>query len=136
MTDIFSKEKRSEIMQSVKNKDTLPELIVQSYLRDLEVSYERNTTVLHCKPDIVIEPIHKVIFIHGCFWHGHTCNRGHLPVTNSAFWEAKIAKNKARDAKNYVELAGAGWNFLVIWGCEIKKKNIGVLKDKIARFLT
>jgi DNA mismatch endonuclease Vsr len=135
MADIFSKGKRSEIMRSVKNKNTLPELIVQSFLRDLNLSYEREKIVLHCKPDIVIEPIHKVIFIHGCFWHGHTCKRGQLPTTNREFWEAKIAKNKERDEKNYVELEGVGCKFLVIWSCEIKKKNIDILKEKILQFV-
>jgi DNA mismatch endonuclease Vsr len=135
MPDIFDTEKRSEIMRSVKNKDTLPELIVQSLIRDLGIEYERNYKVLCCKPDIVISAIHKVIFIHGCFWHGHTCKRGQLPATNSAFWEAKITKNKERDKRNYAELEENGWDYLVLWGCELKKKNLEKLVDKITRFL-
>jgi DNA mismatch endonuclease Vsr len=77
----------------------------------------------------------KVVFIHGCFWHGHDCKRGKLPVSNKFFWENKITQNKARDQKNYVELNTAGWDYLVIWGCELKKKNLDFLINKIENFL-
>jgi len=135
MPDIFDKEKRSDIMRSVKNTDTLPELIVQSLIRDLGIEYKRNYKILCCKPDIVITEIHKVIFIHGCFWHGHTCKRGQLPSTNRPFWEAKITKNMERDKRNYAELKENGWDYLVIWGCDLKKRNFEELIDRIKRFL-
>jgi DNA mismatch endonuclease Vsr len=123
-------------MSSVRNKNTLPELIVQSLLRDIGVEYERERKLLNCRPDIIISDIKKVIFIHGCFWHGHDCKRGQLPETNKSFWESKIAKNKARDQRNYVELNEAGWGYLVIWGCELKKRNLDVLINKIEKFLS
>ncbi|MDR0605382.1 MAG: very short patch repair endonuclease, partial [Bacteroidales bacterium] len=109
-------------MTSVRNKNTLPELIVQSLLRDIGVEYEREKKLLNCRPDIIIQDMKKVIFIHGCFWHGHDRRRGQLPETNREFWEDKITKNKERDLRNYAELNEAGWDYLVIWGCEIKKK--------------
>jgi DNA mismatch endonuclease Vsr len=135
MPDIFTPEKRTSIMRSVKNKNTLPELIVQSLIRDIGVEYEREKRLLNCRPDIIIKDMKKVIFIHGCFWHGHSCKRGHLPETNTVFWENKIARNIERDNKNYIELKEAGWEYLVIWGCEIKKKNLDFLIEKITRFI-
>jgi DNA mismatch endonuclease Vsr len=134
MPDIFSPEKRASIMSSVKNKNTLPELIVQSLLRDIGVEYERERKLLNCRPDITISDMKKVIFIHGCFWHGHDCKRGRLPETNRAFWENKITKNKIRDQKNYLELNEAGWDHLIIWGCEIKKKSLDILIKKIGNY--
>jgi DNA mismatch endonuclease Vsr len=136
MPDIFTTDKRSNIMRSVKNKNTLPELIIQSLLRDIGVEYEREKELLNCRPDIIIPDIRKVIFIHGCFWHGHSCKRGKLPETNKLFWENKITKNKERDLRNYTELSNAGWEYLVIWGCEIKKKNLDFLIEKINSFIS
>ena len=135
MPDIFIPEKRAIIMRSVRNKNTLPELIVQSLLRDLGVEYDREKKLINCFPDIIVSDMKKVIFIHGCFWHGHTCARGHLPQTNKPFWEAKIIKNKERDLKNYIELSDAGWEYLVIWGCELKKRKLNLLIDKLSMFI-
>jgi len=135
MPDIFTTDKRSSIMRSIKNKNTLPELIIQSLLRDIGVEYERGRELLNCRPDILIPDIKKVIFVHGCFWHGHSCKRGQLPETNKLFWENKITKNKERDLRNYTELSNTGWEYLVIWGCEIKKKNLDILIKKIYSFL-
>jgi len=135
MPDIFTKEKRSSVMRAVKHKDTLPELIIQSLIRDMGIDYEREVRVFNTKPDIVIQDLKKVFFINGCFWHGHKCRRGKLPETNKEFWENKITKTKKRDKKNYKELRSNGWNYLVIWECEIKKKKLDVLINKIAKFL-
>jgi DNA mismatch endonuclease Vsr len=123
MTDIYIHEKRTNIMRSVKNKDTSPELVVQSLSRDIGVEYNREKKLLNCRPDIIIPDMKKVIFTHGCFWHGHECKRGQLPETNEAFLRNKIVKNKTRDRKNYFELNEAGWGYLVIWRCEIKKNH-------------
>jgi DNA mismatch endonuclease Vsr len=136
MADKFSKEKRSSVMRAVKHKDTLPELIIQSLIRDMGVTYECECRVFHTKPDIIIVDMKKVFFINGCFWHGHTCKRGTLPVSNHTYWQNKIEKTKIRDNKNYAELTENGWNYLVIWECEIKKKNMDILVDKISNFLT
>jgi DNA mismatch endonuclease Vsr len=135
MPDIFTPEKRASIMSSVRNQNTLPELIIQSLLRDIGVEYEREKKLLNCRPDIIIQDMKKVIFIHGCFWHGHNCKRGQLPETNRIFWEDKIIKNRERDLRNYAELNEAGWDYLVIWGCEIKKKVFSELIFKISGFL-
>jgi len=136
MPDIFTSEKRISIMRSIRNKNTLPELIIQSLLRDIGIEYEREKELLNCRPDIIIPDIKKVIFINGCFWHGHSCKRGKLPETNKVFWENKITRNKERDLRNYTELSNAGWEYLVIWGCEIKKKNLVFLIEKINSFIS
>jgi DNA mismatch endonuclease Vsr len=135
MADKFSKEKRSEVMRAVKHKDTLPELIIQSLIRDMGVVYERESRILNTRPDIVIPEMKKVFFINGCFWHGHTCRRGKLPEDNHVFWEEKIKKTKERDNRNYKELKSSGWDYLIIWECEIKKKNMDILIHKIINFL-
>jgi DNA mismatch endonuclease Vsr len=135
MPDIFSKEKRSEVMRAVKHRDTLPELIIQSLIRDMGVIYERESRILNTKPDIVIPEMKKVFFINGCFWHGHTCRRGKLPEANRIFWEEKVNKTKERDGRNYEELKSNGWDYLIIWECEIKKKKMDILISKITNFL-
>jgi DNA mismatch endonuclease Vsr len=135
MPDIFSKEKRSEVMRAVKHRDTLPELIIQSLIRDMGVAYERESRILNTKPDIVIPEMKKVFFINGYFWHGHTCRRGKLPEVNHTFWEEKIKKTKERDNRNYKELKSNGWDYLIIWECEIKKRKMDILISKITNFL-
>jgi DNA mismatch endonuclease Vsr len=135
MPDIFDSQKRSLIMRTVKNKNTTPEVYIQSLISELGYMYEFSYMGLDCKPDILISAKKKAFFINGCFWHGHDCKRGHLPSTNTSFWAAKIAKNQERDSKNYEELHKAGWDYLVIWGCEIKKKNSDNLKVKILNFI-
>ena len=135
MPDIFSKEKRSEVMRAVKHKDTLPELIIQSLIRDMGIEYERESRIFNCKPDIVIPNIKKAFFIHGCFWHGHKCRQGKLPSTNIEYWRNKITNTKKRDKRNYKELKLNGWEYLVIWECEIKKKKLDILIRKITKFI-
>lgn len=122
-------------MRAVKHKDTLPELIIQSLIRDMGIEYERECRVFNSKPDIVIPNIKKVFFINGCFWHGHICRRGKLPAANEEYWKDKITKTKKRDRKNYKELKANGWEYLVIWECEIKKKKLDTLINKIEKFL-
>jgi DNA mismatch endonuclease Vsr len=135
MADKFSKEKRSEVMRAVRHKDTLPELIIQSLIRDMGVVYERENRIFNTKPDIIIPEMKKVFFINGCFWHGHSCRRGKLPEANHVFWEEKINKTKKRDNRNYNELKSNGWDYLIIWECEIKKKSLDILIKKIDDFL-
>ncbi len=72
------------------------------------------------KPDIVFGPRKKIVFVHGCFWHGHGCSKGRLPKSNESFWEPKIRANKARDRKNAARLRRMGWKILVVWQCQLK----------------
>jgi DNA mismatch endonuclease (patch repair protein) len=85
------------------------------------------------KPDIVLPRHRKVIFVNGCFWHGHKCKRGALPETHRGFWEEKILKNKKRDQRNIRQLKKMGWNVLTVWQCQTK--NIEKLTAKILQFM-
>ncbi len=136
MSDIYSDEKRKEIMKKVRNKNTTPEQFVSKLLCELGYkNYRRKTVKLECKPDFIFVRAQKAIFVNGCFWHGHCCNKGHLPETNYEFWERKIQINKARDEKNYSELIQKGWDFLVVWECELKKKELENLRKRIGDFM-
>src|SRR5256712_6187240 len=98
MADVFDHDKRSRIMAAIKGKNTTPEKIVRSLLHQMGYRFRLHQRTLPGVPDIVL-PIHKkVIFVHGCFWHGHSgCKRASLPKTNKSFWRKKILGNKARD---------------------------------------
>lgn len=120
MPDIYTKSKRSEIMSHISGKETKPEIMVRKFLFANGFRFRKNVKDLPGKPDIVLPKYKTVIFIHGCFWHGHTCKRGALPTTNVEFWETKIGENVERDKRSIAELEKIGWKVIVIWQCEIK----------------
>lgn len=135
-TDVFDPVKRSAIMRAVKSRDTGPELKVRAAVRALGYArrYRLNGANLPGKPDLVFSAMRKVIFVHGCFWHGHTCTRGaRQPKDNAAYWRAKIARNVARDGASLKALKQNGWSPLVIWECETRDAN--TLSRKLAKFL-
>jgi len=123
MTDVYSPHKRSEIMSRVRNKKTGIENDVAVILRALKFRFKRNIRSLPGQPDFVI-PLHRtVVFVHGCFWHGHfNCERAKLPSTNRAFWKKKIQTNKKRDRANFYLLRKRGWHIFTIWQCKMKNK--------------
>jgi len=121
MADVFSPEKRSEVMRAVKGRDTTPELRVRRAAHALGLRFRLNRNDLPGKPDIVFPGRRLALFVHGCFWHGHDCPRGaRMPATNADYWKAKIARNTARDARTATELANLGWRTAVIWECETR----------------
>lgn len=123
MADIFTKQKRSQIMAAVKNKNTKPEIHVRKALFSRGFRYRINDKRLPGSPDIVLPKYHAVIFVHGCYWHGHTnCKKAIKPSTNKNFWNAKIEKNRLRDQKAQQELSQMGWKVIVIWECELRNK--------------
>ena len=121
MSDIFSQTKRSDIMSKISSKDTKPEILVRKFLFSKGFRYRINVKTLPGKPDIVLPKYKTIIFVNGCFWHGHNCKKGKLPSSNTDFWKEKISNNKSRDAKNSDLLVKRGWKVIIIWQCEISK---------------
>lgn len=122
MSDIYKNEKRSKIMSKISGKETKPEILVRKYLFSKGFRYRKNDKTLPGKPDIVLPKYKTVIFVHGCFWHGHSCKKGTLPQKNHAFWKEKISANTIRDHKNIHELQNRGWNVIIIWQCQLINK--------------
>ena len=119
-------------MSRVKGRDTKPEIAVRKILHNWGFRFRLHDKKLPGKPDIVLPRFKRVIFVHGCFWHGHPgCNRSKLPSSNISFWQAKIAANMERDIRNIEALKALGWETLVIWSCEKKEQ----LEDKLKRFM-
>ncbi|MGB2552378.1 very short patch repair endonuclease [Campylobacter sp. MOP51] len=125
MPDIFTKQKRSEIMSQIHNKDTKLEIIVRKFLFANGFRYRKNDKRYPGKPDIVLPKYKAIVFIHGCFWHGHDCKVGALPKSKQDFWHKKIASNINRDKKNVKIIEESGWKVYIIWGCEL----IGIFRD-------
>ena len=124
MADRMTIEQRHKCMSRIKSKDTKPELIVRHYLHAHGYRYRINVKCLPGTPDIVLRKYKTVIFINGCFWHGHEgCKHFVMPKTNTEFWQKKIDRNKQRDIEKRVQLRRLGWHTIIIWGCELKPKN-------------
>lgn len=137
MSDIYSKSKRSEIMSKISGKETKPEILVRKFLFSNGFRFRKNVKDLPGKPDIVLPKYKTVIFVHGCFWHGHTCKRGTLPETNREFWVEKIGKNIERDDHNITELREKGWYVIIVWQCEIGSiKNREVCLERLLKEIT
>lgn len=131
--DTRSSAKRSEIMSAVRTKDTGPELSVRKLLSAQGYRYRLHRKDLPGCPDIVFPSRHKVIFVHGCFWHGHRCNKGRLPKSHLRYWRPKIEKNKKRDTSNVAKLRRLGWSVMIVWQCQLK--NLPAVEHKICNFL-
>ena len=130
MGDIYSKRKRSEIMSKISGTETKPEILVRKYLFSKRFRFRKNDKRLPGRPDIVLPKYKTVIFIHGCFWHGHHCKAGKLPETNKEFWENKINSNMERDKKNQHKLEKLGWKIIITWQCKLKNKKMMTKKLK------
>lgn len=114
---------RSAVMRAVKSRDTTPELAVRALLRPIAPGYRLHRGDLPGEPDIVYAARKLAIFVHGCFWHGHDCPRGaRSPKTNAAYWQGKIARNRARDERTLAAYGARGWRALVVYECELKDK--------------
>jgi DNA mismatch endonuclease (patch repair protein) len=134
MTDVFSQEKRSWIMSRVKGRDTKPEILVRSFIFRMGFRFRLHRRDLPGTPDIVLPRHGKVIFVHGCYWHGHkSCPRSKRPTTNENFWNNKLDGNIKRDKRYRRELRQIGWKVLTVWECETKSPE--KLLRKLERFL-
>ena len=117
-------------MSKISGKETKPEILVRKYLFSKGFRFRKNDKHLPGRPDIVLPKYKTVIFIHGCFWHGHHCKAGKLPETNKEFWENKINSNIERDKKNQHKLEKLGWKIIIIWQCKLKNKKVVTKKLK------
>jgi DNA mismatch endonuclease (patch repair protein) len=125
---------RSRTMRAVKGQDTTPEMTIRRLVHGMGYRYRLHRKDLPGKPDLIFPARRKVIFVHGCFWHGHGCKRGaRVPKANRDYWEKKIARNRERDDRHYEVLKLTGWDVLVIWECQLKEKE--TLYKRIKTFI-
>jgi len=126
---------RSATMRAVRSANTRPEMIVRSMAHRLGFRFRLHRKALPGCPDLVFPVRRKVIFVNGCFWHGHDCPRGaRTPKTNVIYWQTKIANNRLRDASAQADLATAGWAALVVWECETRSPE--TLRVRLLSFLS
>ena len=125
-SDVFSKKKRSEVMSHIRSKDTKIEILVRKWLRSQHIGYRLHARALPGTPDIVLHRYKTVIFVNGCFWHGHGCSLSTKPKANAGSWKSKIEGNRQRDERNHAALAALGWKVIVIWECDLESNPTGV----------
>ena len=121
--DRLTKEQRHRCMSAIRGKNTKPEIVVRKFLFGRGFRYRLNHPRLPGHPDIVLRKYRTVIFVNGCFWHGHdNCKYYRLPKTNVDFWRKKVERNKKRDVEEQRQLATMGWHCITIWECQLKPK--------------
>lgn len=127
---------RSRVMKAVTSADTRLEIMVRRYIHRMGYRYRLNRKELPGTPDLVFSARRKVIFVHGCFWHQHSCRQGNrLPKSRQRYWLPKLRRNVERDAEDQRNLQELGWKVLVVWECETKKRGLEALGRKIKSFL-
>lgn len=132
--DTRTREQRRRIMQSVKCKNTKPELVVRKLLYGMGYRYRLHRGELPGRPDIVLSSKRKAVFVHGCFWHGHSCSKGRFPKSNLDYWIPKLDRNRERDNEKIAELKLLGWDVLIVWQCELM--DIEALSFRLVEFIS
>ncbi len=122
--DIVDKQTRSRMMSEIRSKNTKPELLVRCLLHKRGFRYRLHDNKLPGTPDLVFPKYRAVVFIHGCFWHGHQCSFFRLPGTRTEFWKTKISDNRKRDRKNHRTLSDSGWRIATIWECALRRNDV------------
>lgn len=137
MTDFLTKQQRSKRMAQIRGKDSAPELALRRALHKLGFRFKLHDKNLPGKPDLVLPKYKSVIFVHGCFWHGHEgCSVANTPKSNTYFWISKFQRNRERDKKNNDLLSLLGWKVIIVWECELNSaKKIQLTASKIAQSL-
>ena len=134
MADVHDKSTRSYNMSRIKSRDTRPEMLVRKFLHSSGLRYKLHDKTLPGKPDLVLPKWKTVIFIHGCFWHGHdNCKYFVIPKTRTEWWLKKIIGNKERDKRVKNKLQNAGWKVVEIWECKVVNGNLNNLLQKLIR---
>lgn len=133
MADTLSPEQRSARMTLIRGKNTRPEMIVRRLVFQLGYRYRLHVAKLPGRPDLVFFARRRIILVHGCFWHRHSCSLGRLPKSRQEFWIPKLERNRTRDAEQLAQLQDSGWQVLVVWECELR--NLDDLTKRIIEFL-
>ena len=137
MPDVFSEAKRSEVMRKVRGYNTKPEIIVRAYLFSKGLRFRIHCKNLIGKPDIVLKKYKTIVFVHGCFWHGHlNCKYFKIPQTNTDFWIKKINHNVAKDILYKAVLEQKGWRVLTIWECSLRRSNKDITLSNLYNAIT
>lgn len=123
MADTMSGVERSRRMSLIRSKNTKPEMVVRRAAHAMGYRYRLHDRRIPGAPDLVFSGRRKVIFVHGCFWHGHACKLGRMPKSRVEFWSNKITANRERDARTLDRVVAAGWQSLVIWECQLADKD-------------
>ncbi|MDR0184264.1 very short patch repair endonuclease [Lysobacter arvi] len=121
MADIMTPAQRSERMSRIRSQNTKPEMLVRRFLHGQGFRFRLHARDLPGRPDLVLPKYRTVVFVEGCFWHGHSCQKGRVPGTNPDFWQAKVACNQARDKRNQRALRRDGWRVIRVWECQLAK---------------
>ena len=136
MTDVLTPTQRHLNMSHIRSKNTKPEILVRKWLWQHGFRYRLNVKDIPGRPDIVMRKYKNVIFVNGCFWHGHDgCDKFVMPKSNVGFWQSKISRNRERDLKNYKTLQESGWNVIVVWECRLKAALIEETMREVAESL-
>ena len=130
MADVLTPEQRSRCMAAIRGKDTKPEILVRKFLFNKGLRYRLNNRKLPGSPDIVLKKYKTVIFVDGCFWHGHDC-RNTRPLEHQEYWQKKRERNIMYDREATALFEARGWTVLRIWECELKKKNEKALLERL-----
>lgn len=133
MTDSMTPAQRSRCMAAIRSRDTVPELTVRKVLHALGYRFRVHVKTLPGKPDIVLPHLHAIIFVHGCFWHLHSCRDGRIPETKRGYWFPKLQGNRLRDQRHRRKLRQLGWRVLTVWDCQTR--DCGRLAGRLHRFL-
>lgn len=137
-TDVHSPERRSYNMSRIRGRDTKPELVIRRGLHARGFRFRLQARDLPGRPDLVLPRYRAAVFVHGCFWHGHSCHLFQMPVTRREFWDAKVARNRERDAQAREALAVHGWRTLTVWECALRGRHRlpgDVVLDQCEEFL-
>jgi DNA mismatch endonuclease (patch repair protein) len=136
MADVFTPEKRSQVMARIRSQDTKPELAVRRSLHRLGYRFRLHDRCLPGRPDIVLKKHRLLIEVKGCFWHSHRCLKGRLPVGNHAYWAAKLERNKQRDRHKAKLWRALGWRVATVWECDVRRLTPEALARRLSRLFS